>query len=163
MVETPIPMTQPKVARRRRRLRIGDVLEIDTSRGRAYAQITHTGIEFYGTLIRVLPGFFLKRPDPLGTVVSEKERYFTFFEAGPAVWRGDVTIVGNEPIPAWARKFPLLRHGWRGHWSLFDGKRYSRVVKTLTDEQKKLSLMGQWNYSMLIEQLQDDWDPTDEV
>jgi len=37
------------------------VIEIDTARGRAYAQLTHKDVEPFGSLIRVLPGFFTKR------------------------------------------------------------------------------------------------------
>ena len=39
--------------------RFGDVIEIATDKGLAYAQYTHEEPRFYGSLIRVLPGVFL--------------------------------------------------------------------------------------------------------
>ena len=48
-----------------RRIRVGDVIEIITSRGFAYVHITHihkTERASYGPLVRVLPGFFDSRP-----------------------------------------------------------------------------------------------------
>lgn len=59
-------------------VRIGDLIEIKTAKGLAYAQCTHKR-RLYGTLIRVLPGFFPKRPESLREVVMQKERFVIFF------------------------------------------------------------------------------------
>ena len=60
-----------------RRIKVGDVIEIGT-KGFAYAQFVLKK-ERWGALIRVLPGFFEKRPSNLCEMVNENERFVTFF------------------------------------------------------------------------------------
>jgi hypothetical protein len=50
--------------------RLGDVIEIPTDRGLAYAQYTHEAKGFYESLIRVLLGLFASRPSDLRSLVN---------------------------------------------------------------------------------------------
>ena len=56
----------------RKRPRIGDVFEIETPKGLAYAQFTYNYKEppVYGVLIRVLPGLYESRPLLIERIVS---------------------------------------------------------------------------------------------
>jgi hypothetical protein len=67
-----------------RRIRVGDVIEIITSRGFAYGHITHvhkTERASYGPLVRVLPGFFDSRPGQFDGLVRQSP-----FWAGDKEW-----------------------------------------------------------------------------
>jgi hypothetical protein len=64
--------------RKRPRAQVGDVFEIVTQKGLAYAQYSHWHDQ-YGELIRVLPGLYSARPNELCGVVGVPERYFVFY------------------------------------------------------------------------------------
>ena len=149
----------------RKRPRIGDVIEVATPKGLAYAQFTHKhdAPPRYGPLIRVLPGSYEKRPDSFGELVLQKERFFVFFPLGAACARGLVRIVANKAIPEWARSFPILRsEAYEGpSWYLWDGRRKWRVFQ-LTAEERGYSPIAIWNDTLLIERIVDGWSPADE-
>jgi len=67
---------------RRRPPRIGDVIEIPTAKGLAYAQFTHK-MPVYGRLIRVVEGIWRTRPHAFEEVVIAPTRFFTFFPLPP--------------------------------------------------------------------------------
>jgi hypothetical protein len=146
------------------RPKIGDIIEIKTKRGLAYAQFTHKH-PLYGSLIRILPGFFDKRPVDLKRLAAGETRYVTFFPLGSAVSRGYVAIAGNAPVPEFAQAFPTFRSGTPDQktlkvatWWLWDGEKEWRIG-ALTPEQRKLSLRGVWTYTYLIDKLESDWSP----
>lgn len=97
----------PLVQQKRKRPKIGDVLEIATPKGLAYFQYTDKD-ETYGALIRVLPGLYRHRPPEFSILVKEPERFFIFFPVGAAANRGIVKIVANEAIPDAARGIPPM-------------------------------------------------------
>ncbi len=148
--------------------RIGDVIEIPTVKGFAYAQITHRKPS-YGPLLRVLEGTWQEPPaDPRG-IVAEPARFHAFFPVDAAVRRGVVRRVGNVPVPDHARRFPLLRGGGirnpdgsHGDWWPWDGDRETRLGQHLTAEQKALSTDDVVNDTLLIERIATDWHPGDE-
>ena len=92
----------------RKRPQIGDLIEIETPRGYAYAQYIYKHREppRMGSLIRVLPGFFRERPDDFSALVETEERFSVFFPLGAALNRGIFRIVANEPV-AMRRAAPL--------------------------------------------------------
>lgn len=155
----------------RRRLQFGDVIEIHTPKGLAYAQYTHRHDKppKYGEMIRVLPGLFKKRPGSFASLVTKTERFNTFVPLGAMVRRKIVEIVANEVIPERCKAFPVFRSG-NPHpktgkidvWWLWDGER-SWEVGQLTDEMKKLSIEGCCNDTYLIECIVDGWSPEDYV
>ncbi|OFV80741.1 MAG: hypothetical protein A2Y78_15400 [Acidobacteria bacterium RBG_13_68_16] len=154
-----------KPASQRTRPRIGDVIEIGTPKGLAYAQYTHKHDEQprYGALIRVLPGLYKTRPVSFNDLVKRKERFFVFFPLGAACKRGIVTIVANEVIPKSACPFPTFRSRAteRPSWELWDGHRYWCVYK-LTPEQRSLPILAVWNDTLLIDRIVQGWSPADE-
>jgi hypothetical protein len=148
------------------RPRPGDVVEVETPKGFAYAQYTHKHAT-NGALIRVLQGLFGSRPTNFAEIVQRPEQFLLFFPLGAACNRGIVRVVAEEEIPASAQTFPLFRSGSadaQGEvkvWFLWDGVREWRVDR-LTPEQKKLPLRpGVWNDTLLIERIVSGWRPSE--
>jgi hypothetical protein len=144
--------------------KIGDIVEIATKRGFAYAQFTHKH-KMYGALLRLLPGFYDHRPADLARLASSGTKFVTFFPLGAAVNRGIVEVVGNMAVPDEAKPFPLFRAGTPDRdtkkvntWWLWDGEKAWRVGE-LTPEQMKLPIRGIWNDTALVERLESDWLP----
>jgi len=145
------------------------VVEIDTAQGRAYLQYTHddpAGASGCGSLLRVLPGIFLKRPASFDALVAGPELYYVLFQVKPCVRRGLVSIAAfNAPIPDRVRPFPLMR--WAGlkdregrpfFWVLYDGTERGRVDR-LSNEQRALSIVEVVPYEDLLERLETGWLP----
>lgn len=155
--------------------RIGDVIEVDTANGRAYAQYCYedAGRTGLGALLRVLPGFFTARPASFTELVAMPERYFVYFPVRAAVRSGEVSIVGHEPVPEWARDAPLMRWGLpmpdktggrpRVHvwWLMRGNERLEPPIpaEDLSVEQERLSLREQVNYPALVSRLEAGWEP----
>jgi hypothetical protein len=152
---------------KRKRPKIGDVIEIPTPKGLAYAQYTHNN-RLYGYLIRVLPGFYEKRPTDFSELVRQKECYFVFFILGVAASQGLVKIVANEPIPSQSRKFPLFRtgaHDTEGrvpNWWLWDGKR-EWFIGELKPEHYQLPIAEIWTDVFLVDRITQGWKPEDDL
>jgi len=122
----------------RRKIKIGDIIEIQTKLGLAYGQFYHfhagsdgygtaplsssrtspkfshydAGSDGHGALLRILPGFFTERPKGFGELAAAKEVFSTFFCVQAAVNRGIVQVAGYAEVPPHARPFPLFRHGF---------------------------------------------------
>jgi hypothetical protein len=152
------------------RPRIGDVIEIPTPKGFAYAQFTHKPPQKYGALLRVLPGLFPQRPSDFAELVLQRPVFSTFFPLGAACNRGIVTVVASEAIPPHATALPIFRNSHVdrtgnqvGPWFLWDGKREWRV-KSLSDQQlRDYPPLGIWNDTLLIERILAGWRHEDEV
>ena len=151
-----------------KRVQLGDVIEIPTAKGFAYAQCSHKHPRF-GHLIRILPGFHQTRPASFGTFVKQKEQFVTFFPLGAAVHRGIFEIVTHEEIPEEAQAFPLFRDGVENpktgrvnDWWLWDGQREWRVGD-LTPEQRQLPIRAIWTDLLLIQRIEEGWTPSKEV
>lgn len=141
--------------------RIGDIMEIPTSKGLAYAQFTHNHRE-YGELMRVFDALFVERPD-LSAVVNSPVRFMAFFPLGPAVRRGIFKIVGNQAVAPQNLAFPLFRSKGledlttgQAPWWLWDGEAEWKIG-ALAPEQKKLPIRGVWNDTLLIERIEQGW------
>lgn len=146
------------------RIQVGDVLEIPTRQGLAYAQVTHVR-KPDGPLIAVLPGFFSARPKDWTWVAAAAPRFRVFFPAAHAVSRKIISRVANCPMSPEVAKFPVLRcagfvdrSGVEHDWWLWDGEREWRVT-TLSPEQRRLSPREVWNDSLLIERIENGWSP----
>jgi len=95
---------------RKRKAEIGDICEIVSPAGRAYVQYTHDG-HGMGELVRVLPGLYDVRPKDLAPLAKQKELYFVFCTLDYAVRDKNAEIVSHQPVPDWARPYPLMRWG----------------------------------------------------
>lgn len=150
-----------------KRPKIGDIIEIPTRSGFAYAQFTHKH-SMYGALLRVYNTVYQTRQslDVIQLVVSVREPDFSvFFPLGAAVHRGIVSIVGNVPIPEKQKPFPLFRNGVVDPktkkvetWWLWDGVNEWPIGK-LTKEQKHLPFNEVWNDTLLVERIESGWSP----
>jgi hypothetical protein len=148
----------------KQRIRIGDLVEIPTSRGLAYAQYSHHK-DRWGALLRVLPGFHRDRPRNFEHLVRSKARFVTFFPLGAAMAQGIFEIVGNEPVPVEAQRFPLFRkagfvdrEGRVQDWLLWDGENEWKVGK-LSSDQRQLPILAVWNDTLLVERIEQEWLP----
>lgn len=145
-----------------KRPKIGDLIEIRTKRGLAYAQFTHKH-PTHGALLRILEGFYSDTPTDLVALANTRSTFQTFFPLAATIKRGTVSIVGNAPIPEDARAFPIFRNGVADpltkvvkDWWLWDGQK-EWMVGDLTPEQWKYPLEAVWNDTLLIERIEEDW------
>ena len=147
---------------RRIRKKIGDIIEIPTSKGLAYVQYTHqhTSPPVMGSLIRVLKGFYKTRPskEELAILVNKPHRFQTFCSVYYGVNIGDWERVGNFSVPDFAQKFPVFKNCHHTpeippedrNWSLWDGEKSWRVGKLLLEELMKYPETGVYNDTGLI-------------
>lgn len=149
------------------RLKIGDIVEIKTGKGLVYAQYTHKHQKHprYGALLRVFRKFYGVRPRDFTELARNRPTFMCFFPLGAAVNRGIVSIAGNVVVPLEAQAFPTFRSGIGGLstgrvkvWWLWDGEKEWRVGE-ITAEQRRLSIRGVWNDTLLIERIESGWTP----
>lgn len=149
--------------------KIGDVIEIATAQGFAYAQFTHD-IPLQCELLRILPGLYPSRPSNLDSLVRQRERYVTFFLLRNFLYssRAGVAIVGHFEIPARNRPVPLFRSpaleprelGPPPYWTLWDGERRWQVDR-LTEAQRDLPVGGIPHREVFLDQIATGWSPRD--
>jgi len=148
------------------KVRIGDLIEIQTHKGLFYAQYTHDDPD-YGELIQVCKTCFRKRPN-LIDIAIEDVGIITFFPLNAAIRMEIFTVIGNIDVPEELRAFPVFRvrgymdkHGTVKQWKFWNGKNTWPIawLTELTEEQKKLPIRGSWNDTLLIERLQEGWTP----
>jgi hypothetical protein len=151
-----IPMRFPKI-------QVGNIVEIPTEAGYAYAQFTHTTDD--GQLLRVFAALH-EHPvrENVEQLASSPVQFVTFFPLQHAVNAGIVAVVGTADVPAEARKFPLFRmsglpdpmtHKVRDWW-LFDGQREWKIGP-LTSEQRSLPIRETINDTLLKERIVAHW------
>ncbi len=142
---------------------IGDVVEIETPKGLAYAQFAHEHPS-YGELLRVLPGVHEERPD-VEALAREDERFYVFYPLGAALARDPlVEVVGHADVPD--PGFPELRVG---SWDSDSGEESwyvvtdegERHVGRLTAELRKLSPADIVNHKSLVDRITSGWAPDD--
>jgi len=147
----------------RRKPKIGDVIEIPTPKGLAYAHFTHKhdAPPKYGALLRVLPGLHVTRPSNFAALVTQPPQFTTFFPLGAACNQGTVSVVAHEPIPPHTSEFPIFRscirtREGRGPWWLWDGNKEWKVGE-LEPGMEQLPLRGVWNDTLLVERIIAGW------
>ncbi len=152
--------TEPK--RKGFRAKPGDIIEIETPQGLAYAQFTHRHDE-YGQLIGVFPGFHDQRPDDFAEIVRGEEQFMTFVALDACIKDGLLAIAGHEEVPETKRTFPCFRSSndertkeVSKHWWLWDGEQ-SWYVGELTEEQRHLPIKGIANPAAIVIRLMNGW------
>jgi hypothetical protein len=145
-----------------KRIKIGDIIEIETSIGFAYAQYTHKHNK-YGALIRVFDKVFKESIDDFDGVEDIPVRFSIFFPLQAAINRDIFKVVGNRPVAEKNQQFPVFRDGTPHPktrqvevWWLWDGEKEWRVGE-LTESQWKLPIRGIWNDTLLIERIESGW------
>lgn len=120
-----------------KRVKLGDVLQVLTSEGLAYAQVTHKHVDF-GFLIRVFPGFNKEAPQDFAAVVADEPQFSTFFPVQAAVTKGLISVVANVPIVPALASFPMFRMcggGPGGSLWLWDGLTETMLKRPFTAEE----------------------------
>ena len=143
---------------------IGDIYEIETSVGLAYAQFTHdTDGGRFGEVLRILDGIHGKRPSNFTGIPT---KYVILYPLTKLVRKGEgyVEFVANEEVPPEAREFPMFRNGTPGQdgkvadWWLWDGHNERRVGK-LAPEQRSYPFFEVLNPEALKETIETGWTP----
>ena len=147
--------------------KIGDIIEIPTKKGLAYAQYTHQHSQF-GGLIRVFDVLFENRPSDFSKLVTAPVRFSTFFPVAAAIKRGIFAVVGHRDVAPQNKSFPLFRDGVADPktnkvkvWWLWDGEKEWKVGE-ITPEQRMLPLRAIWNDTLLIEKIESGWTPSND-
>jgi hypothetical protein len=143
---------------------IGDIIEIQTKVGFAYAQFSNYHDD-WGALLRILPGTFMKRVIDYRELVDAKEVFFTFFPLQAAINREIVKVAGHELVPSHAERLPLFRNGVPNPatgkvdvWWLWDGKSEWKVGK-LTHDQLDFPILSIPSYPVLLDRIETGWTP----
>ena len=153
-----------------RRVKIGDVIEIPTTKGLCYAHYTHD-IPDFCDLIQVKEGFYRERPYDLNDVVNNESTIIIFFPFGPAVYKKIFEVVDTIDVPRRFQKFPTFRvpginikNGKTKEWRFWNGvKTWPRKpVCKLTKEQINLPIKEIWNDTLLIERIESGYTPADD-
>jgi hypothetical protein len=156
----------------RKRLRLGDVLEIPLSRKRyAYVQYVfyHRDPPVWGYLIRVLPGTYSRRPAEFRPLVDGPERFVAFCPIGVGLRLGGWKIVANEPVPDRFEKLPLFKAHNRDYhtgyttWFLRDGPEAKQIGDQLPEEYWDLPNLELVSHDLLVERIERGWLPRDDV
>lgn len=147
-----------------KRIKIGDVIQILTSQGIAYAQFTHKHREF-GSLLSVFEGFYPEVPTDFNSVVKSALQFQAFFPLQAAINGGLLSIVVNVPVASCNSKFPMFRtcvigkHGERGPWWLWDGENENMLERELSDMERKYSLRDLISAPLLVERIEKGYRP----
>lgn len=144
-----------------KKVRLGDVLQILTSQGVAYAQVTHKHPE-YGFLIRVFPGFHKEQPKDFSVIVKSEPQFSSFFVVQSAVNQGLLAVVANVPIPESLQAFPMFRSragGPGGSLWLWDGRELFRLEREISSEELKYSTRGIISAPLLVERIEKNYRP----
>jgi len=147
-----------------KRAKIGDVVQILTSKGVAYAQFTHKNRRF-GALLSVFEGFYNTPPRDYSTVVQGEPQFQAFFPLQSALNEGLLSIVANVPVADCNRKFPRFRtrvttpDGQFGPWWIWDGDREEMLERELTEAESKYSLRGIISAPLLVERIEQGYKP----
>ncbi|UCJ18867.1 hypothetical protein K5Q02_11090 [Pseudomonas sp. MM211] len=139
-----------------KRIKLGDVLQVLTSEGVSYAQVTHKHPEF-GFLIRVFQGFYNQQPKDFSVVVAGGVQFSAFFVAQSAVNQGLVSVVVNVEIPEVLKSFPTFRArngGAGGSLWLWDGTEFFRLERKLTTDELKYPTDGIISAPLLVERIE---------
>jgi hypothetical protein len=145
-----------------KKLHVGDLVEIQTPAGKAYAQLINSHKQF-GSLLRVLRGLHDERPLDLKGLAMGSTQFIVFFPLRAAINAGVVAVVGNERVPSEYVAFPLFRAGVAdpksgkvATWWLWDGEKEWKVGE-LDEQQKRLPIRGVWNDTLLVDRIISGW------
>ena len=149
----------------KRKLTLGDVLKIETSKGIAYIQYVQSPLN--SNEIEMTKVFYKLHSEPIcinDKFISDNENDFFFlsFPVKAAEKKGILNFVDNVPLN---KNFQAPIHfrtenPFGKGWNIVD-KSLDKYVETgllnLTEEQKKLSPWGVWNDTLLAENLENGW------
>ena len=144
-----------------KRIKIGDLFEIETKNGVGYFQCIKLGSASECEVIRVLH----KANKDFRQLVLERELYFVLFPLKYALKQKKVKLIGNYDIPKSVvlPKYYRDKHIVRGEfisWHIIDSETLKiRSVKELSEDERSLSPAGIWNDTLLSERIAEEWKP----
>ena len=141
-----------------KKIKIGDLFEIQTTKGLVYGQYTHRN-DKYGALIRIFSGFYQTRPIDLKEITLQPLQFTVFFPIQSAVNAGLIVYCGHSEVTPENAIFPIFRsanfskEAKRGldDWWIWDGVISKRLGRVLTEEEKKYPVKGIVSHPLLIE------------
>jgi hypothetical protein len=147
-----------------KRIKIGDLFEIQTAKGLVYGQFTHKNPE-YGALIRIFSGFYSTRPNDLSAIGLQSIQFTVFFPIQSAVNAGLIVYCGNLEVTPENAIFPIFRsanfskEAKRGQddWWIWDGVTPKRLGRILTEEEKKFPVKGIISHPLLVERAENQY------
>ena len=144
-----------------KRAKLGDIVQILTSEGVSYAQLTHIHPE-YGHLIRIFEDRYKKLPKDWAELVRRPVQFSTFFPLQSAVNQLLVAVVGNHPVPDELATFPTFRsrNGTRGGsiW-IWDGITSTKLDRSLREDEYCLPVRGIVSAPLLVERIETGYRP----
>jgi len=149
-----------------KRAKIGDVIEIPTAKGLAYAQYTHQHAR-EGGLLRVFKELHAQRPQNFAEIVKGPMRFSVLFPVRVAVWRDIFKVAAREEIAEHNKPFPIFRvtndlpKERASLWWFWDGEKEWRVG-AITEEQRHMPLREIPNDTLLIERIESNWTPAND-
>lgn len=143
-----------------KRIKIGDIFEISTNKGKGYLHYVYDD-KILGQLIRVLPGLFEESKNEFRELVLQKELFVVFFPLKYALKKAIISQVGSEIIdfekPKLMRSKHLIGDKFHG-WHIVNTDSFLRhLVKNLNEEQRQYSPFGLWNDTLLIGRMEEGW------
>ena len=150
-----------------KKVKIGDIVEIETSQGFAYAIYTHRHAKppTFGALLRIFDRLYPGRRTNLEDLPTTPIRFSTFFPLQAAVNNKMVRIVANVPVPKQLSSFPIFRSGTPDPttrkvqtWWLWDGEKEWRIGN-LSPEQRSLPVRSIWTPKFLVGRIEEGWRP----
>ena len=147
-----------------KRIKIGDLFEIQTAKGLVYGQFTHKNLEF-GALFRIFSGFYPARPIDLTKVGLQPVQFSVFFPIQSAVNAGLIVYCGHLEVTPENAIFPIFRstsrdkEGKRGsdNWWIWDGIQSTYLGRSMTEEEKKYPTRSIISHPLLVERAENQY------
>ena len=145
----------------RKKIKIGDVFEIETKKGKAYLQYIKEAEDNRSLeTSRVFYTLHKERPTNL-EIVTKDDFFFMKFplsKLGRRKWMlniGKIDLPKNLNLPKYFRRENPFGKGWQiikeGSFTPL------KVISELSEEQKKYSPSGMWSLDLLQENLENGW------
>jgi len=154
--------------RERRQLTPGDIIEIPTRRGLAYVQFTHDYDDEQCEVVRVVRGFFERRPEDFESLAARDDFVAKTDLRLALKERPEWRIVGRAEIPDRRRALPVFRDvdrdpvtGRARSWIFVEGDRVWHQEQ-MTPEQRSLPLTWIMFDGALKARIEAEWTPASE-
>ncbi len=145
--------------------KVGDIIEILTSSGYAYAQYTHETPNNYGSVMRLFNGFFSERPE-ISTISVLPVRFTFLIPLSALVSKKLVKLIGWTEVRPDLLVFPVFRSGVVSidsgrveTWWLWDGNT-EWPIDAITPEQMNFPIVEIPSFPLLKERIENGWLPS---
>jgi hypothetical protein len=145
----------------RKKIELGDIFELKTSKGYIYLQCVRIPIDKRQDveLIRVYYNVHSTQTNDI-SLIQKSSFFYVGFALQAAYNRKIVEKIGNVLLEADFKPPRYFRttNPFGEGWQIIDSVNWHReTTRKLTNEQQKLSPWGVWNDTLIIEQLHEGW------